>query len=243
MPPARVTAYATYRHASDLAIPAASVTASQVSSWSSCSEMTRSSRGYPTSLSDTGGGGRSPTGIPYRDDARRVADFHCLRHSFISNLAAGGVHPKTGQTLARHSTISLTMNTYTHGYAGDEAAALAVLPDLSIPAAGVLEANGTDHATPRSITPDGSPDSRSAQPGVPGANGRTEAGRNSQPAAVAGGGQNHLAGAALRHDTQADATVERRGRDSNPRYRGKPVCRFSKPVHSATLPPLQVAHS
>lgn len=39
----------------------------------------------------------------------------------------------------------------------------------------------------------------------------------------------------LHHKT----TENRRGRDSNPRYGGYPVCRFSKPVHSATLPPLQ----
>src|SRR5690348_11012107 len=30
----------------------------------------------------------------------------------------------------------------------------------------------------------------------------------------------------------------RSGRDSNPRYRYKPVCRFSKPVPSASRPPL-----
>jgi integrase len=52
-------------------------------------------------------------GIPYRDDAGLVADFHALRHTFISNLAAGGIHPKTAQQLARHSTITLTMDRYT----------------------------------------------------------------------------------------------------------------------------------
>lgn len=39
--------------------------------------------------------------LSYRDDSGRVADFHALRHTFISNLAAGGVHPKTAQALAR----------------------------------------------------------------------------------------------------------------------------------------------
>ncbi len=34
-------------------------------------------------------------GIPFRDDGGRVADFHSLRHTFITNLASGGVHPKT----------------------------------------------------------------------------------------------------------------------------------------------------
>ena len=30
--------------------------------------------------------------------------------------------------------------------------------------------------------------------------------------------------------------LERRGRDSNPRYRGKPVCRFSKPDETSENP-------
>lgn len=48
--------------------------------------------------------------LKYRDDAGRVFDFHSLRHQFISNLAQAGVHPKEAQTLARHSTITLTMD-------------------------------------------------------------------------------------------------------------------------------------
>ncbi|MHC4063693.1 MAG: tyrosine-type recombinase/integrase [Planctomycetota bacterium] len=50
----------------------------------------------------------------YRDDAGQVPDFHALRDTFASNLAAGDVHPKTAQELLRHSTIGLTMDTYTH---------------------------------------------------------------------------------------------------------------------------------
>ncbi|MFW5690732.1 MAG: tyrosine-type recombinase/integrase, partial [Planctomycetota bacterium] len=48
------------------------------------------------------------------DDRGRVVDFHALRHTFISNLARAGVHPRNAQALARHSTIDLTMNVYTH---------------------------------------------------------------------------------------------------------------------------------
>ena len=68
--------------------------------------------------------------LSYRDSAGRVADFHCLRHTFISNLTQGGVHPKTAQELARHSDISLTMNRYTHVARGKLASALEALPDL-----------------------------------------------------------------------------------------------------------------
>ncbi|GAF82713.1 unnamed protein product [marine sediment metagenome] len=70
-------------------------------------------------------------GIPYRDEAGRLAGFHILRHTFISNLAAGGVHPKTAQTLARHSTVTLTMDRYTHSVLGDLSDALGVLTDLA----------------------------------------------------------------------------------------------------------------
>ena len=53
-------------------------------------------------------------GIPYRDEANRVFDFHAMRHQFISNLVLADVHPKVAQQLARHSTITLTMDRYAH---------------------------------------------------------------------------------------------------------------------------------
>ena len=53
-------------------------------------------------------------GIAGRDVAGLVVDFHSLRHTFITNLANAGVHPKTAQTLARHCSITLTMDRYSH---------------------------------------------------------------------------------------------------------------------------------
>lgn len=88
-------------------------------------------------------------GIRYRNDAGKVAEFHSLRHTFISNLAAGGVHPKVAQSLARLSTITLTMDRYTHSYHGEQAAALEVLPDLSPSDRNTNQATGTDSADPR----------------------------------------------------------------------------------------------
>ena len=52
--------------------------------------------------------------IEYRDKSGRVVDFHALRHSYISHLVAAGVNPKIVQTLARHSTITLTLDRYCH---------------------------------------------------------------------------------------------------------------------------------
>ena len=71
--------------------------------------------------------------LVYQDDTDRVLDFHAFRHTFITNLARGGVHPKIAQQLARHSTITLTMDRYTHTALGETAATLSVLPDLSGP--------------------------------------------------------------------------------------------------------------
>ena len=51
-------------------------------------------------------------GIPYRDEQGRFADFHALRHTFISSLARCGVHPAKAKELARHSTITLTMDMF-----------------------------------------------------------------------------------------------------------------------------------
>jgi len=52
-------------------------------------------------------------GIAYRDAAGKVADFHSLRVTFVTSLAKLGVHPAKAQRLARHSTVTLTMNVYT----------------------------------------------------------------------------------------------------------------------------------
>ncbi len=81
---------------------------------------------------------------PYRDDAGRVLDFHALRHTFITNLARAGVHPKHAQELARHSTITLTMDRYSHVARGELSAALEGLPDVhDRPATDQLRATGT----------------------------------------------------------------------------------------------------
>jgi integrase len=70
-------------------------------------------------------------GIPYIDATGKVADFHSLRHTFITNLAMSGVHPRIAQALARHSSIELTMNRYTHVAMGNMASALSQLPNIS----------------------------------------------------------------------------------------------------------------
>jgi len=48
----------------------------------------------------------------YKDSDGKYADFHALRHTFITNLCKADVSPKTAQALARYCDISLTMNIY-----------------------------------------------------------------------------------------------------------------------------------
>lgn len=110
--------------------------------------------------------------LSYVDEAGRFADFHGLRHTFISNLASGGVHPKVAQQLARHSTITLTMDRYTHLRRDDLAAALDTLPDLSGPVRQVAKATGTDDVKTLltvlspSLSPNGAIQRNSAQSGA-----------------------------------------------------------------------------
>lgn len=68
--------------------------------------------------------------LTYTNDDGRVADFHALRKTFITNLSRAGVSPKMAQTLARHSDINLTMNVYTMLNASDQAAAVESLPPI-----------------------------------------------------------------------------------------------------------------
>jgi len=81
--------------------------------------------------------------IPYVDSAGRYADFHSLRHSTGSLLAASGAHPKVVQSIMRHSDINLTMSRYTHIFRGQESEAVAGLPDLSLPSKEANKAKGT----------------------------------------------------------------------------------------------------
>ncbi len=72
-------------------------------------------------------------GIPYEvegPNGKEYADFHCLRHTFISRLALAGIAPKIAQTLARHSDVRLTLNRYSHVGLHDMAAALEQLPSV-----------------------------------------------------------------------------------------------------------------
>lgn len=56
--------------------------------------------------------------------------LHDLRHTAASLLLARGVHPKVVQEMLGHSTITLTLDTYSHVTPGLHAAAAAEMEAL-----------------------------------------------------------------------------------------------------------------
>jgi len=71
------------------------------------------------------------------NEAGEVADFHSLRHSYVSRLVRAGVNPKVAQRLARHRTAELTLSRYAHADAADGAKAIERVPSLVVgPSAG-----------------------------------------------------------------------------------------------------------
>ena len=71
-------------------------------------------------------------GIPKVDERGRTIDVHALRHTIGTHLSKAGVAPRTAQAVLRHSTLDLTMNTYTDPRLLDVAGALDTLPDLPL---------------------------------------------------------------------------------------------------------------
>jgi integrase len=80
--------------------------------------------------------------LRYEDDQGRTADFHALRHSYVTSLARSGVHPKTAQELARHQDIRLTMASYTHVRLHDLGKAVEELPAFVSPLFPAVEQEG-----------------------------------------------------------------------------------------------------
>ena len=93
-------------------------------------------------------------GIDYENNGRGKIDFHSLRHTTGSLLAASGVHPKVAQSIMRHSDINLTMSIYTHTLTGQESQVIDSLPDLSLPGNQKQRAvaAGTDDVTANDLT-------------------------------------------------------------------------------------------
>ncbi len=92
------------------------------------------------------------TFLQYRDDAGRCADFHALRHTYITRLVNSGASVKVAQDLARHSDPKLTIGRYAHTRIHDLRQALDNLPNMGAPArdaeTAATAATGTEDARP-----------------------------------------------------------------------------------------------
>jgi integrase len=82
-----------------------------------------------------------------RNHDGEVFDFHSLRHTCGAWLAMIGAHPKVIQTVMRHGSITLTMDSYGHLCPGQEAAAISQMRQLLVDPPEALRATGTDNAT------------------------------------------------------------------------------------------------
>lgn len=85
--------------------------------------------------------------LRYRDAAGRFADFHAMRHTYITRLGLADVPLTVAQRLARHSTPTLTANTYTHVGLADGRAALERAfdrPENTDSTGAAAQATGTD---------------------------------------------------------------------------------------------------
>jgi len=70
-------------------------------------------------------------------------DFHSLRHTCGAWLAKQGVHPKVVQSVMRHSSITLTMDTYGHLFPGQESDAVLKFDTIMGKSVASLRATGT----------------------------------------------------------------------------------------------------
>ena len=99
-----------------------------------------------------------------RDSDRLVVEFHAIWHTFITRLSRSGATQSVAQTLARHSTMTLTMDRYTHVAVADSARALDALHPIPI----------TSPDVPR----------EAAQVAATGTHGQTEASSGARPASA-----------------------------------------------------------
>ena len=114
--------------------------------------------------------------IDKRDERGRTIDVHALRHSFGTHLSKAGVQPRTAQAAMRHSSIDLTMNTYTDPRLLDVAGAVELLPSLPLDAGDsqseltTAKATGTDGREASPLLPPMlplNPENRGKLPSIP----------------------------------------------------------------------------
>ena len=71
--------------------------------------------------------------LKYENSENHKLDFHALRHTCGAWLVIAGINVKTVQTIMRHSTPTLTLNTYGHLLEGAEYMAIQAVADQFSP--------------------------------------------------------------------------------------------------------------
>jgi integrase len=103
-------------------------------------------------------GDLTAAGIPYiveGPDGPLFADFHALRHTYLTLLGKGGVDLRTAQELAGHSSPTITAR-YAHRRLHDLAGAVEKLPAFlpgEQPEGEAVRATGTDDTAPKATLP------------------------------------------------------------------------------------------
>ena len=199
-----------------------------------------------------GDGSKKPTAIPPNVHGVKTATFWRIRttmarsltsthcgHTCGAWLAMAGVHPKVVQTVMRHGSITLTMDTYGHLFPGQEADAIAKVQDLITAPLEALRATGTDDVG----TGGEAEAQRQAQHSGRGSrrHGASECDEKTATQddnSPGDGNRNALQVAKIGDDVRGDATtnVNGRGGDSNP-HGGYPPEDFKSGGYSTQRPP------
>lgn len=127
-------------------------------------------------------------GVPYVKDGL-FADFHSLRHSYVSRLIRSGVNLKVVQALARHSTITLTADRYGHLAHGERRAAVAGFDMLGCKQDASADGDGAKPLENKAIIePSGGLENRQRGNTLQGSNPCPSAQNASKTLKIAGGG-------------------------------------------------------
>lgn len=171
--------------------------------------------------------------LDHRNEEGRVADFHSLRHTFITRLGRTGVSVQQMKELARHSDVNLTLGVYQHLEIRDAASAISNLPELrpcgSNGQKEVAAATGTNGRSSEDFLPTQLPIANDFSGHFEASDGETGEGSDSvvSPRSIAGKTDKSLRNEA--DGVRFELTIPFR------------ELRFSRPVQSAALPPVRWA--
>ena len=97
--------------------------------------------------------------IAKKDERGRTVDDHAMRHTFATMLTTAGISPRVAQEAMRHSTVELTMRTYTDPKLLDIAGAIEALPTIRSNKTDAAKSELDEANSYRPLTPPLTPDS------------------------------------------------------------------------------------